>query len=66
MTIEGRTVLENPTVGAVETAPSSVKIEIDPMITYTVPLSGINRAFDLMQEGKSIRSVVTFRSVVTY
>ncbi len=60
MTIEGRTVLENTTVGAVETAPTTLKIEIDPMITHTVPLSGINRAFDLMQEGKSIRSVVTY------
>ena len=28
------------------------------VITHTVPLSGINRAFDLMQEGKSIRSVL--------
>ncbi len=36
------------------------KIEIDPMITHTMPLSDINRAFDLMHEGKSIRSVVLF------
>jgi S-(hydroxymethyl)glutathione dehydrogenase/alcohol dehydrogenase len=36
------------------------KIEIDPMITHTMPLSDINKAFDLMHEGKSIRSVVTF------
>jgi S-(hydroxymethyl)glutathione dehydrogenase / alcohol dehydrogenase len=36
------------------------KIEIDPMITHVMPLSDINRAFDLMHEGKSIRSVVTF------
>jgi S-(hydroxymethyl)glutathione dehydrogenase / alcohol dehydrogenase len=36
------------------------KIEIDPMITHIMPLDGINRAFDLMHEGKSIRSVVVF------
>ncbi|MEM7651660.1 MAG: S-(hydroxymethyl)glutathione dehydrogenase/class III alcohol dehydrogenase [Pseudomonadota bacterium] len=36
------------------------KIEIDPMITHTMPLDEINTAFDLMHEGKSIRSVVTF------
>jgi S-(hydroxymethyl)glutathione dehydrogenase/alcohol dehydrogenase len=36
------------------------KIEIDPMITHTMPLEDINKAFDLMHEGKSIRSVVIF------
>ncbi len=36
------------------------KIEIDPMITHTMPLSDINKAFDLMHEGKSIRGVVLF------
>jgi S-(hydroxymethyl)glutathione dehydrogenase/alcohol dehydrogenase len=36
------------------------KIEIDPMITHTMPLDDINKAFDLMHEGKSIRSVVVF------
>jgi S-(hydroxymethyl)glutathione dehydrogenase/alcohol dehydrogenase len=36
------------------------KIEIDPMITHVLPLERINEAFDLMHEGKSIRSVVTF------
>ena len=36
------------------------KIEIDPMITHTLPLEDINKAFDLMHEGKSIRSVVVF------
>jgi S-(hydroxymethyl)glutathione dehydrogenase/alcohol dehydrogenase len=30
------------------------------MITHTMPLDEINTAFDLMHEGKSIRSVVTF------
>ena len=36
------------------------KIEIDPLITHTMPLAEINEAFDLMHEGKSIRSVVLF------
>ena len=36
------------------------KIQIDDMITHTMPLSDINRAFDLMHRGESIRSVVTF------
>lgn len=36
------------------------KINIDDLITHTMPLDQINDAFDLMHEGKSIRSVVTF------
>ncbi|MDP6813105.1 MAG: S-(hydroxymethyl)glutathione dehydrogenase/class III alcohol dehydrogenase [Alphaproteobacteria bacterium] len=36
------------------------KINIDDLITHTMPLAEINTAFDLMHEGKSIRSVVTF------
>jgi len=36
------------------------KIEIDPLITHTMPLERINEAFDLMHAGKSIRSVVVF------
>ena len=36
------------------------KIEIDRMVTHTMPLDEINKAFDLMHEGVSIRSVVTF------
>src|SRR6202045_624976 len=36
------------------------KIEIDPMITHTMPLSDINKAFDLMHAGESIRSVVVY------
>ena len=36
------------------------KIEIDPMITHVMGLEEINTAFDLMHEGKSIRSVVVF------
>ena len=36
------------------------KIEIDPMITHVLTLDEINKGFDLMHEGKSIRSVVVF------
>ena len=36
------------------------KIHVDEMITHTMPLTEINTAFDLMHEGKSIRSVVTY------
>ena len=36
------------------------KIEIDSMITQILPLEDINKGFDLMNEGKSIRSVVVF------
>jgi S-(hydroxymethyl)glutathione dehydrogenase/alcohol dehydrogenase len=36
------------------------KINIDDLITHTMPLQDINKAFDLMHEGKSIRSVVTY------
>jgi S-(hydroxymethyl)glutathione dehydrogenase/alcohol dehydrogenase len=36
------------------------KINIDDLITHVLPLEKINDAFDLMQAGKSIRSVVTF------
>jgi S-(hydroxymethyl)glutathione dehydrogenase/alcohol dehydrogenase len=36
------------------------KINIDDLITHTLPLDKINDAFDLMHEGKSIRSVVVY------
>jgi S-(hydroxymethyl)glutathione dehydrogenase/alcohol dehydrogenase len=36
------------------------KIEIDPMITHTLSLDEINRGFDLMHAGESIRSVVVY------
>ena len=36
------------------------KINIDDLITHTMPLEDINVAFDLMHEGKSIRSVVVY------
>ncbi len=36
------------------------KVNIDDLITHTMPLNDINNAFDLMHAGESIRSVVTF------
>ena len=36
------------------------KINIDDLITHTMPLEKINDAFDLMHEGESIRSVVVY------
>jgi S-(hydroxymethyl)glutathione dehydrogenase/alcohol dehydrogenase len=35
------------------------KIQIDPLITHTMPLERINEAFELMHAGESIRAVVT-------
>jgi len=36
------------------------KIDIDSMITHTLPLEQINEGFELMRAGKSIRTVVTY------
>jgi S-(hydroxymethyl)glutathione dehydrogenase/alcohol dehydrogenase len=36
------------------------KIQIDPMITHTLKLDDINKGFDLMHAGESIRSVVVY------
>ena len=36
------------------------KIDIDSLITHKMPLEGINKAFDLMHAGESIRSVVEY------
>lgn len=36
------------------------KIKIDEMITYTLPLTEINKAFEHMHHGRSIRSVILF------
>ncbi|MFD1880522.1 S-(hydroxymethyl)glutathione dehydrogenase/class III alcohol dehydrogenase [Paracoccus pacificus] len=36
------------------------KVEIDPMITHTLKLEDINKGFDLMHSGESIRSVVVY------
>ncbi len=35
-------------------------INLDDLVTYTMPLEDINKAFELMKQGKSIRSVITF------
>jgi S-(hydroxymethyl)glutathione dehydrogenase/alcohol dehydrogenase len=36
------------------------KIDIDPMITHTLKLEEINKGFDMMHAGESIRSVVVY------
>jgi S-(hydroxymethyl)glutathione dehydrogenase/alcohol dehydrogenase len=36
------------------------RINIDDLITHTMPLDEINKAFDLMHAGESIRSVVVY------
>ena len=36
------------------------EIEVDRFITHVLPLERINEAFDLMHEGKTIRSVIRF------
>ena len=36
------------------------KIKVDEMVSFTMPLAEINRAFDLMHEGRSIRSVIVY------
>jgi len=36
------------------------RIEIDPLITHTLTLSEINKGFDLMHAGESIRAVVVY------
>jgi len=36
------------------------QIHIDELVTHQMPLADINRAFDLMHEGASIRAVITF------
>ena len=45
--------------GMVEDAMAG-KIRLDPFITHRLPLEQINEAFDLMHEGKSIRTVIHF------
>jgi S-(hydroxymethyl)glutathione dehydrogenase / alcohol dehydrogenase len=39
-------------------------IDLDPFITHNMPLEQINEAFDLMHEGKSIRTVIHFGATV--
>ncbi len=53
--VKGRTELN----GYVEKSMSG-EISIDPFITHTMGLEKINEAFDLMHEGKSIRSVIHY------
>ena len=36
------------------------ELDLDPFVTHTLPLEQINEAFDLMHEGKSIRTVIHF------
>jgi len=36
------------------------KIQIDPMITHTMPLEDINKGFELMHSGESVRGVVVY------
>lgn len=36
------------------------EIKIDEMVSYTMGLEDINRAFELMHQGKSIRSVILY------
>jgi S-(hydroxymethyl)glutathione dehydrogenase/alcohol dehydrogenase len=36
------------------------QIELEPFVTHTMELEKINDAFDLMHEGKSIRTVIHF------
>ena len=53
--VKGRTQLP----GMVEDALRG-DIDLDPFITHNMPLEQINEAFDLMHEGKSIRTVIHF------
>jgi len=53
--VRGRTELP----GMVEQAMQG-EIDLDPFITHTMPLERINEAFDLMHEGKSIRTVIHY------
>jgi S-(hydroxymethyl)glutathione dehydrogenase / alcohol dehydrogenase len=53
--VKGRTQLP----GMVEQAMHG-EIDLDPFITHTLPLERINEAFELMHEGKSIRTVIHF------
>jgi S-(hydroxymethyl)glutathione dehydrogenase/alcohol dehydrogenase len=36
------------------------EIQLAPFVTHTMPLERINEAFDLMHEGKSIRTVINY------
>ena len=53
--VKGRTQLPN----MVEDAMNG-NIELEPFVTHTMTLEKINDAFDLMHEGKSIRTVIHY------
>jgi S-(hydroxymethyl)glutathione dehydrogenase/alcohol dehydrogenase len=53
--VKGRTQLP----GMVEDAMEG-KIDLKPFVTHTMGLEDINHAFDLMHDGKSIRSVIIY------
>ena len=53
--VKGRTELPSYVAKA-----QSGEIPLDTFITHTMGLVDINKAFDLMHEGKSIRSVIHF------
>ena len=53
--VKGRTQLP----GMVEDAMAG-RIDLEPFVTHTMPLERINEAFDLMHDGKSIRTVIHF------
>ncbi|MEZ4462375.1 MAG: S-(hydroxymethyl)glutathione dehydrogenase/class III alcohol dehydrogenase [bacterium] len=53
--VRGRTELP----GMVEQSMNG-ELDLDPFITHNLPLEQINEAFDLMHEGKSIRTVIHF------
>ncbi len=36
------------------------KLKIDEFVTFELPLADINKAFDLMHDGKSIRSIINY------
>ncbi len=36
------------------------EIDLKPFVTHTMTLDQINKAFDLMHEGKSIRTVIHY------
>jgi S-(hydroxymethyl)glutathione dehydrogenase / alcohol dehydrogenase len=55
--VRGRTELP----GMVEQSMAG-EIDLDPYITHRMPLERINEAFDLMHEGRSIRTVIEFQS----
>lgn len=53
--VKGRSQLPNMVEDAMKG-----KIELSPFVTHTLPLEQINEAFNLMHEGKSIRTVIKY------